>query len=107
MSWAQTLALVSRYMIGMRSVWPPAVTVSPGRACAAVVRRSAAALRSSLAVRRRAGRTGRRSRVRWSMRALTACFSFLMLSSVSLIGHGAAHGPHRAGSSSAQCAMSR
>jgi len=90
---AQTFALVGRYMTGMRSVCPPTVTVSPGVARLAAVSRPAATLRSSFAVRSRVGRTGRHSRVRWSMRALTASFSFLMLSSVALTGHGLPRGP--------------
>ena len=53
------------------------------------------------------GRTGSRSRVRWSIRDLRDRISFCRARSSARIGHGAAHGAHRDGSSIAHWAMSR
>ena len=53
-----------------RSVCPPAVNSSPGGAARAASSRAAASLRPRSTAAARAGRTGSRSRVRWSMRAL-------------------------------------
>lgn len=54
-----------------------------------------------------AGSTGSRSRVRASMRDFRCDRSFLWEASLALTGQRTAHGPHRAGSSSAHSAMSR
>ena len=56
------------------------------------------ARRRSAVTRISTGRTGRRSRVRWSMRALRCLRSFARWISASLIGHGTAHRVQRAGS---------
>ena len=92
---------------GRRRVCPAAVNSSPGRwrSAAAAARRCGPVRPSTQATR--AGRTGSRSRVRWSIRDLRRERSFLWATSLALTGQGTAHGPHRAGSSAAHWAMSR
>ena len=80
----------------------------PGAVAPAACSRAAAACVAASTVASRAGRTGMRSRVRWSIRDLRrerVLPRWAM--SASRTGHGAAHGPHRAGSSAAHWARSR
>ncbi len=58
------------FVTGLRSVWPAAVNNSPAAASRAACSRSAAGGALSADPGGRAGRTGSRSRVRWSIRDL-------------------------------------
>ena len=75
-------------------------------ACA-VVNLAAVMVRMSLSRATSMGSTGSRSRVRWSVRDLRDRISFCRARSSARIGHGAAHGAHRDGSSIAHWAISR
>src|SRR6266571_3591880 len=70
----------------MWAVWPGAVART-------VCRRSRVIRRPVSAVRTRAGSTGRRARVRWSMTALRCLVSLNREHSLALIGQGATQGP--------------
>ena len=76
---------------------PAAVKVSPGRAWRAAASDASAALRRSAMVRTRTGRTGSRSRVRASMRALRCRWNLRWLISSPLTGQGTAHGRQAGG----------
>ena len=65
---------------------------APGAVSRAACKRRAAAACRPAAVRTSTGRTGSRSRVRWSIRALRCLRSLARLISASLTGHGTAHG---------------
>ena len=104
---AQIRPVVWVFITGRRSVCPPAVNSAPAAVPAAACSRRAAAVRWSSAQAARAGRTGSRSRVRWSIRDLRWDRSFLWEASLALTGQRTACGPQRAGSSSAHSAMSR
>ena len=86
---------------------PAALKLSPGRAERAASRRAAVVARRSATVRTRTGRTGRRSRVRASMRALRWRVAFLRLTSSAPTGQGATQWAQRPGSSTAQWARSK
>ena len=88
-------------------VCPAAVNSWPGCAGRAAVSSAAASWRHWAAARARTGSTGSRSRVRASIRALRRRTNFRRARSSGLIGQGATHGPHRAGSSRAHSARSR
>jgi len=75
--------------------------------CAAQRFRSAVRARWAATQAIRVGSTGSRSRARVSMRDLRCRRAFLWEASLALTGHRAAHGPQRAGSSSAHSARSR
>src|SRR6266568_8726325 len=78
----------------------------PGAAARAASSRSRVIRRPVSAVRTRAGSTGRRARVRWSMTALRCLVSLNSEHSLALMGQGATQGPQVPGSSAAQRAMS-
>ena len=101
---ARPAALVSGVL---RKVAPPAVNRSPGAAAAAAASRAAASFRSWSTAVMRAGRTGMRSRVRWSIRDLRRLAVFAGLMSSLRTGEGAAHCAQRAGSSAAHWEISR
>ena len=86
---------------------PPAVNVPPGGVRRAAASTAAVRAWCPAAERTRTGSTGSRSRVRASIRDLRRRSSLRVLISALLTGLGAAHGPHRAGSSIAQQARSR
>jgi hypothetical protein len=90
-----------------RSCWPPAVNVSPGGVARAASSLAAVSLRLRSEAAAREGKTGSRSRVRVSTRALVRVFCFLYWMSLPRMGQGTAHGPQRAGSSRAHWARSR
>jgi hypothetical protein len=104
---AQVRAVSPLAMTARRSSCPPAVNASPGCAFAQAVSRTAEASRSAAADATRTGRTGSRSRVRWSILALRRDSSFACGISSARTGQGAAHCAHRDGSSTAHWAMSR
>ena len=93
--------------MAFRSVPSGAVDDLTRLAAACAAAGGGGASRRSLAVRTSTGRTGSRSRVRWSIRALRCLRSLAFWTSASLIGQGATHTAQRAGSSTAHCAMSR
>ncbi|MBS4727448.1 hypothetical protein MSM1_03435 [Mycobacterium sp. SM1] len=95
------------FITDRRNVTPAAVNTSPGRACSAAASSSTPRVHSAATQDISAGSTGSRSRVRASMRDLRWGRSFVCEASLALTGQRTAHGPHRAGSSSAHSAMSR
>ena len=104
---AQIRALALGDSTARRSSCPPAENSSPDRAARQAASRAAEASRSAAADLSSTGRTGSRSRVRWSIRALRRDTSLACGISSARTGHGAAHCAHRAGSSAAHWAMSR
>ncbi len=104
---AQTRPVVWVFSTARRRVVPAAVNTSPGRVCSAAASSSAVRARSAATQATRVGSTGNRSRVRVSMRDLRCRRAFLWEASLALTGHRTAHGPQRAGSSSAHSARSR
>jgi hypothetical protein len=91
----------------LRKVAPPAVNRFPGAAAVAAASRAAASLRAWSRVVIRAGSTGMRSRVRWSIRDLRRLAIFAGLMSSFRTGEGTAHFAQRAGSAAAHWEMSR
>ncbi len=91
---AQTVAPGLRVVTDRRRVCPAAVNSCPGLVAAAAARRSAVTVRPVATAATRAGRTGRRSRVRASMRDLRRAASLRWGISPDLIGQGTAQGPH-------------
>ncbi len=101
--WVACLALTAHRC----SAWPPVVNSWPGAAARHALSRSAAASRSLVTWADSIGRTGIRSRVRWSIRALR-CRRWRSAPTCSArTGGRAAHGPQRPGSSIAHSLMSR
>jgi hypothetical protein len=92
---AQTL-LAGVFVKRRRRVTVPLVNRLPGSAAAAEASSPAAASRLRAAAAARAGRTGSRSRVRWSVRDLRRASCLAVLMSSRRTGQGAAHGPQRA-----------
>ena len=105
-SWAQ-IRMPGLRAAGRVKACPPAVNVPPGGVRQAAVSTAAVRAWCPAAERTRTGSTGSRSRVRASIRDLRRRSSLRVLISALLTGLGAAHGPHRAGSSVAQQARSR
>ena len=92
----------------LRNVTPPTVNKPPGAAAAAAVSRAVVSFRDRSAAAMRAGSTGMRSRVRWSIRDLRRLTVFAAgLMSSRRTGEGAAHCAQRAGSSAAHWVISR
>ena len=104
---AQIRAVVVVFITARRRLTPAAVNTAPGAVALAACNTAAVLVRSLSTQALRAGRTGSRSLVRWSMRDLRCVRSFLCETSLALTGQRTAHGPQRAGSSSAHSAMSR
>jgi hypothetical protein len=78
----------------LRSVCPPTLNVSPGGVVSAAASASADHRRCSSTQATKVGSTGRRSRVRWSIRALRCKRSFLCETSEALTGQRTACSPH-------------
>jgi len=104
---AHPFVLVAWRVTERTRVCPAAENACPGGVARAARSSTCASLRRWLTDRTSTGRTGRRSRVRASMRDLRCRAALRWLISAGLTGHRATHGPRRAGSSAAHCAMSR
>ena len=104
---AHTFVLVAWRVTERVRVCPAAENACPGGVSRAASSSASAVFRRWLTAWTSAGRTGRRSRVRASIRDLRCRAALRWLISAALTGHRATQAPQRAVSSAAHCAMSR